>query len=210
MDEADVIKILEDHGAVIRNSHIVYTSGRHGSSYINKDAIYPDTRAVSALCAAIAEHFSNAGVQVVAAPAVGGVILSQWVAHHLIALGSEALAVYAEKDDAGSFTFRRGYGALLDRKRVLVVEDVITTGASLREVVRAVKADGGVVVGAAALCNRGAVTAGEIGNPPELFSLTEFSFESWEEGECPLCRQGTPVNTDVGKGREFLRKKQTT
>ncbi len=208
MDEADVIKILEDHGAVIRNSHIVYTSGRHGGVYINKDAIYPDTRAVSTLCAPIAKHFANAGIQVVAGPAVGGVILSQWVAHHLTVLGSEALAVYAEKDEAGSFSFRRGYGAIVAQKRVLVVEDVVTTGASLREVIRAVRSVGGVVVGAAALCNRGAVTAGEIGNPPEFFSLTSFSFESWDEEACPLCRQGIRVNTDVGKGREFLRGKE--
>src|SRR5690242_5982434 len=193
MNQADLLKILEEHKAIILNTHVVYTSGKHGNAYINKDAIYPDTRAVSVLCAAIADHFIDVAIEVVAAPAIGGVILSQWVAHHLSARQGNVLSVYAEKDQVNGFTFRRGYDHLLDQRRVLVVEDILTTGGSIREVIRAVRRAGSVVVGAAALCNRGAVTAQEIDNPPTLYTLAQSAFDSWDADVCPLCAQGVPI-----------------
>jgi orotate phosphoribosyltransferase len=204
MNRADVLRILQAHGALILDSHIVYTSGKHGSAYVNKDAIYPYTESVSTLCEAIAEHFRDSAIEVVAAPAIGGVILSQWVAHHLQSRQTDAIAVYAEKSADGRFEFRRGYDRLLTGRRVLVVEDILTTGGSLREVCRAVASAGGTIVGAAALCNRGGVTAAEVGGAPELFTLVEVSLDAWDEDACPLCAQGVPINTDVGKGREFL------
>jgi orotate phosphoribosyltransferase len=207
MNRPDVHAILQSRGALIVNSHIVYTSGRHGSAYVNKDAIYPHTESVSVLCEEIADHFRGSGVEVVAAPAIGGVILSQWVAHHLQSRQCDAIAVYAEKAADGTFEFRRGYDRLLAGRRVLVVEDILTTGGSLREVCRAVGAAGGTIVGAAALCNRGSITAAEVGGPPDLFTLIEIPLEAWDEATCPLCARGVPINTDVGKGREFLAKK---
>jgi orotate phosphoribosyltransferase len=128
MNRADVLTILQAHGALIVDSHIVYTSGKHGSAYVNKDAIYPYTESVSRLCEAIADHFRGSAIDVVAAPAIGGVILSQWVAHHLQARRCDAIAVYAEKSADGTFEFRRGYDRLLAGRRVLVVEDILTTG----------------------------------------------------------------------------------
>jgi orotate phosphoribosyltransferase len=205
MSPEEALSILTEHQAVLKDTHVVYTSGRHGSAYVNKDAIYPDTLAVSALCQGIAEHFAAAAVQVVAAPAVGGVILSQWTAFHLTRLDDPCLAVYAEKADGG-FLFRRGYDRLLRGKRVLVVEDVITTGGSLRAVIDAVRQCGAAVIGAGVLCNRGQLTADQVGGPPELYALTEIQLESWEEAECPLCRRAVPVNTAVGKGKEFLKR----
>jgi orotate phosphoribosyltransferase len=207
MSPAEPLAILAAHKAILRDTHVVYTSGRHGTTYVNKDAIYPNTEAVSALCAAIAAHFADAGIaiDVVAAPALGGIILSQWVAHHLTAGGRRALAVYAEKAEPEGFAFRRGYDRILQGRRVLVVEDILTTGGSLRSVIEGVRRAGGEVVGAAALCNRGGVRASEVGDPPELFALVELSLESWDEQECPLCASGMPVNTEVGKGAEFVR-----
>jgi orotate phosphoribosyltransferase len=209
MNRPDVLKILQSHGALIVDSHIVYTSGKHGSAYVNKDAIYPHTESVSTLCEAIADHFRGSAIEVVAAPAIGGVILSQWVAHHLQARNCDAIAVYAEKSTDGAFEFRRGYDRLLTGRRVLVVEDILTTGGSLRDVSRAVTAAGGTMVGAAALCNRGGVTAADVENPPELFTLVEIPLETWDETACPLCAQGVPINTDVGKGREFVARKES-
>jgi orotate phosphoribosyltransferase len=136
------------------------------------------------------------------------VILSQWTAHHLgILSGREVLSVYAEKGDGGGFAFCRGYDRLVRGRRVLVVEDVVTTGGSLAAVIRAVADAGGAVVGAAALVNRGGVTAGDVGSPAGLVSLAEVDMESFAEAECPLCKAGVPVNVDVGKGREFLARK---
>lgn len=205
MSHSQVMNILECHSALIENSHIVYTSGRHGRAYVNKDAIYPDTHAVSTLCRMLAEHFSSAGATVVAGPAIGGVILAQWVAYHLTELVNFAVAaVYAEKNSASAFEFRRGYDNLLASAKTLVVEDILTTGRSVSAMVKAVRACGGEVVGVGALCNRGAVTAAHIGDPPELYSLIAVPLESWAAEDCPLCAQGIAVNTTVGKGREFI------
>ena len=194
-------EILAEASAVIRDSHIVYTSGRHGSAYVNKDAVYPHTERVRELCGLMAELARPLGAEVVCGPAMGGIILAQWTGHHL------ALpAVYAEKASEGGMALRRGYDALARGRRVLVVEDVVNTGGSLADAIRAVRAAGGTVVGATALCNRGGVTAADL-DIPVLHALLELSLDSWTAEECPLCRSAVPVNTQVGKGREFLARK---
>jgi orotate phosphoribosyltransferase len=190
--------ILADSAAVLRDTHVVYTSGRHGSAYVNKDAVYPYTERVRELCALMADAGRPLEAEVVCGPAMGGIILAQWTGHHL-----GLPAVYAEKADDGGMMLKRGYDKLVARCRVLVVEDVINTGGSLIETIRAVRAARGTVVGAVALCNRGSVTAAAL-DVPVLHALVELSLESWTADECPLCRRGMPVNTDVGKGREFL------
>jgi orotate phosphoribosyltransferase len=202
--------ILERVGAIIRDSHVVYTSGRHGSGYVNKDALYTYPTETSTVCAYLAAQFADAAVDVVAGPTVGGVIMAQWVAYHLHQLTQrQPRAVYAEEDAAsGERVFRRGYADLLPGRRVLVVEDVLTTGGSARKVVSAVRAAGGTVVGLGALCNRGALTAAAL-DVPRLVALVEVALESWPADECPLCRAGVPVNTHVGKGAAFLSRQAT-
>lgn len=205
MKEDEVLKVLARVGAVITGSHIVYTSGRHGSAYVNKDAIYPHTADTFLLCNAIAREFSilERIPQVVIAPAVGAIILSQWVAHRLRRFtGRDVLAVYADKE-GDSFVIKRGYDKLVTGKRVVVVEDVLTTGGSARKVVDAVRAIDGDVMGVGVLCNRGGVTQEDLG-VRKLFALVNIKMDSWDEVDCPLCKEGMPINTDVGKGREFL------
>jgi orotate phosphoribosyltransferase len=84
-----------------------------------------------------------------------------------------------------------------------VVEDVLNTGGSVRQAVAAVRAAGGEVVAVAALCNRGGVTAADLG-VPAVVALVELSLDSWDAPACPLCRDGVPIDTRIGKGREFL------
>ncbi len=210
MEEDQVLRILGGVGAVIVGSHIVYASGKHGTAYINKDALYPHTKKISFVCRVIAYEFSGYDkIDAVIAPAVGGVILSQWIAYHLTAFtGREVLALYAEKStNEDAFVIRRGYDRIIAGKNVLVVEDVMTTGASVRKVVEAVRACGGNVIGVGALCNRGGVTAQDVGDVPILYSLVNIVMDAWDEAECPLCKEGKPINTDVGHGREFLERK---
>ena len=210
MTDAEIHQTLEKVGALIRFSHIVYTSGRHGSAYVNKDALYPHTRLTSELCREMASQWKSAGIDAVLAPAVGGIILSQWVAFHLSELtGREVLAVYAEKTpDGEGFVVKRGYDRLIAGKQVLLVEDVLTTGGSIKKVAHAVREIGGVTVGLSALCNRGGIKPKDL-DVPKLEALVNVSLDSWEEKDCPLCKQGIAVNTEVGKGREFLLKRGT-
>ncbi len=213
-ERAEVLELFGKVGAVITDSHIVYTSGKHGSAYVNKDAIYPHIRETSTLCQIIADRFADDNVEVVIAPAIGGVILSQWTTYHLLLMRErEVLAIYAEKaenslvKDDPSFVIKRGYDKLVVGKRVLVVEDVLTTGGSAKRVIEAVRAIGGEVVGLGVLCNRGGITAADVADPPKLFALVNIKLDAWDETDCPLCRDNVPINTDVGKGREFLAKK---
>ena len=225
MNEQEVLEILGRVGAVINDSHIVYTSGKHGTAYINKDALYPYTGYTSDLCREIAEQFTNYSVEMVIAPAIGGVILSQWTAHHLSKInGYKVLGVYAEKEilaipdpegksrpcyvETGNFIIKRGYDKLVAKRNVLVVEDVLTTGGSAKKVIEAVRIIGCNVVGLGVLCNRGGITPQDVANPLKLFALTHVKLDSWEEADCPLCAQGVPINTDVGKGREYLARKE--
>lgn len=205
MTAPEHLKILKEIDAVITGSHFVYASGRHGSAYINKDALYVHADITSNFCKEMAKRFEDLDIDVVAGPAIGGVILSQWVAFHLAKLkGRQILSVYSEKTEDGGRTFKRGYGKLLSGKKLLIVEDILTTGGSIKKVVEAARALNGDVVGCIAICNRGKVTVKEIGGVPRFESLVDIEFDSWEEKECPLCKKGVPVNTDVGKGREFL------
>ncbi|HBE90253.1 MAG: hypothetical protein A3E37_02320 [Candidatus Andersenbacteria bacterium RIFCSPHIGHO2_12_FULL_46_9] len=248
MTEQKVLEILEKVGAVITNSHIVYTSGKHGTAYVNKDAVYPHGKETSALCQAIAEHFAQYPIDVVVAPALGGIMLSQWTAHHLSALtGREILGIYAQKDErsifkcdgeepcevsinyvarlfpmkfiiqpgeellvtSGNFVIRRGYDKDCVGKNVLVVEDVLTTGGSAKKVINVTRQLGGKVVGLGVLCNRGSVTPADVADPQELFALVNVKLDAWDEATCPLCAKGVPINTDVGKGLEYLARQQT-
>jgi len=206
MNEQEVLQVLGNVGAVIADSHIVYTSGKHGTAYVNKDAVYPHTKETSDLCRAIAKQFADDCVEVVIAPAIGGVILSQWTARHLSEItGREVLGVYAEKAESGdSFIIKRGYDKILAGQNVLVVEDVLTTGGSAKKVVEATRTLGGNIVGLGVLCNRGGITPEDVANPPKLFALVDVKLDAWDEVDCPLCTQSVPINTDVGKGKEYL------
>ncbi len=190
--------ILAEARAIVTDSHVVYTSGKHGSAYVNKDAVYPSTAHVAALCRDLADAAAPVRPEIVCGPAMGGIILAQWTGHHL-----GIPAVYAEKGSDGGMTLRRGYDRLVAGKRVLVVEDVLNTGGSVKDAVAAVRAAGGDVVAVAALVNRGGVDARDVG-VPMLTALLDVALDAWDADACPLCRAGVPVNTDVGKGREFL------
>lgn len=188
------LQLFEEAGAIRSGGHFVYTSGRHGSTYVNKDAVYPDTERISELCSLLADAVAGFRPEVVCGPAVAGIIVAQWTGHHL-----GVPAVYADKVDGG-LVLARGYDALVRDKRVVVVEDVVTTGGSLAKAVGAVQAAGGTVVAAAALVNRGGVSADDV-DAPVLVSLLELDFASSPAGECELCAAGVPIDTGLGKAK---------
>src|SRR5215475_4547785 len=110
MNDPRIMQIFADVGAVVSDSHFVYSSGRHSSVYVNKDALYLHTGVISTLCQEIAHPYDADQIDVVVGPILGGIVLSQWVAHHLSTKRSsgETLAVYAEKEGDGpdkSFLF---------------------------------------------------------------------------------------------------------
>ncbi len=206
MNEQEVLDVF-NRFKVITEGHFVCRSGFHTNKYVNKDAIYPHTKATSELCRAIAEQFAPDGVQIVVGPAMGGAILSQWVAHHLSQInGKEVLSVYAEKIPGRDvFVIKRGQGRFIPENRVLVVEDVLNTGSSAFLTILAVREFGGNVIGVGALCNRGSRgdrTHEDLG-VPKIVSLLKLKLDLWEARSCPLCARGIPVSMDLGAGREL-------
>lgn len=203
MSEAEVLEILQNAG-VFKTGHFVFSSGKHSETYVNKDALYPHTHQISKLCGEMAKRFASLNVDAVTGPAVGAAILSQWTAYHLSEMtGRDVLATYADKDGQGGFIIKRGYDHLIAGKRVLVVEDSVTTGGSVRKVVDAASAAGADVVGVIAICNRGSVRKEDVG-APHFESLVTLQLEQWPSDECVLCERGVSVNTELGHGRESM------
>lgn len=203
------IELLKQTKAILTDGHFVGTSGRHFDTYINKDALYPYPQATSAMGELFAEANKNLAIDVVAAPALGGIILSTWTAYHLSNLKhKEILGVYTEKDAEKNQVFTRGYDKLVHGKNVLVIEDLTTTGGSVKKVVETVKTVGGNVVSVCVMVNRDPelVNTETIGAP--FSALAELVIPSYEEQDCPLCNNKVPVNTDVGHGKKFLAQKK--
>lgn len=207
--KSTIIDILKRTGAVLTDDHFVYTSGKHGSVYINKDALYSHTAETSEVGKMFADKFKDLDIDVVAAPALGGIILSQWTTHHLSKLKhKEVLGVYTEKTPEKNQVFTRGYNSLIKGKNVLVIEDLTTTGGSVRKVVDSVIAAGGKVVAVCVMVNRDPVnvTSEVVGG--SFSALGVLKAEAFDEDDCPLCRKGIPINTSVGHGRKYLERKE--
>jgi len=151
----DIIEILKETKALLTDEHFVYTSGKHGSVYINKDIMYIHTDKASDVGLMFAEKVKDLEIDVVAAPALGGIVLSQWTAHHLSKLKNyEILSVYTEKTPDKNQIFTRGYDKVVANKNVLVIEDLVTTGGSVRKVVDSVKQANGKVVTVGVMVDR--------------------------------------------------------
>lgn len=203
----DVVELLKTIGAIVTDSHFVYTSGKHGSVYLRKDMLYPHTEKTSQVCKLFAQKYKDYDIDIVVGPSIGGIILSQWVAYHLSSLkGKEILGVFTEKDENSNQIFKRGYNELVKDKDVLVVEDLTTTGGSVAKVVDSVKKAGGNVIAVCVMINRDPihVTTDTVGAP--FSSLGVFPAEAYDAKDCPLCKKNIPVNTTVGHGKEFFQK----
>ncbi len=205
----DIISILKNVGAVLPDSHFVGTSGRHLGTYIVKDALFPHVLEVEKVCKMFAEKNKDLDIDVVAAPALGGIILAQGTAYALSKLkGKEILAVFTEKTSEGDQIFTRGYDAYVKDKNVLVLEDLTTTGGSVQKVISSVKNSGGNVVAVSVMVNKNpkGVTSALFGAP--FNSLGELEVETFDEKDCPLCKNNVTVNTQFGHGKKFLESKK--
>jgi orotate phosphoribosyltransferase len=214
--EEEMIKIFEDAGA-IKFGHFVYTKGGHGSVYVNKRDLYPtqersSTQNLEIMSRELAGRFFLENIDVVVGPAEGAIVLSEWTAKRLSELYGKRKVpgIYASKveKEKGKFFLKPEFLSLVVGKRTLVVEDIINSGGSSDEVVNLLVSLGANVVGLGYLWNRGGIKASQYKHKFAFKGLVNKQYEVWGEEECPLCKQGVPVNTDVGKGREFLEKQK--
>jgi len=193
----NILTTLKDLDGLLQG-HFVLKSGRHSDQYLNKDVIYPHVNIMQQIGEALADLACTNNVckfTIVVGPEKGGIILAQWVAHAMRTCSKAPLAIYAEKTDTG-FTFKRGYDQLLHNQKILLVEDILTTGGSIQAVTEAIQQTSGEVIGTVALVNRGNVQL------PNLYTLATMDATSWSPQECPLCQQNIPINTNVGHGKK--------
>jgi len=181
MTRDELLDLYRRSGALLEG-HFRLTSGLHSPGYLQCALVLQHPQHAEALGRAIAERTRGLRPTVVLSPALGGVVIGHEVAR---ALGVRA--IFAERQD-GALMLRRGF-VVAENDRVLVVEDVVTTGGSTRETIQVARAAGGHVVGAGSIVNRG--TGAPLDVP--YVALLEIALPTYEPDTCPLCAQGLPV-----------------
>ncbi len=181
----DAEKLLRDAGALL-DGHFQLSSGKHSALYVEKFRLLERPPQTEALCRMIARWARALSPQLVAGPTTGGIIISYEVAR-LLGLRS----LFAEKNEAGTpgRSFLRGF-EIAPGERVLVVDDVLTTGGSLRDVLDAVRDRRGEVIGVAVLVDR---SAGKVDFGVPLFACLQLDLPTYAPDSCPLCEQGVTL-----------------
>ena len=181
------LEIFKDAGAFLEG-HFTYTSGRHGNRYLEKFRIFERAEHTEPLCRMIAAVFQDSGADLVAGPTTGGIIMAYEVGRLLHLPG-----IFCEKSDGGR-AFRRGF-TINPGQRVLVVDDIVTTGGSLQETFTAVESLGGIIAGVGVLADR---SGGRVTVPYPYFACLEVEFQTWAPEECPLCASGDAAESHRG------------
>jgi len=179
----DVEEIFQKSGAILKG-HFLLASGLHSPVYWEKFRVLESPKYTEQLCRMIADHFREQEIQVVAAPTTGGIILAFETARQLGVRG-----IFAEKEGASERAFRRGF-SINPGERVLIVDDILTTGSSIRQVMAAVTKQGGIVIGIGILVDRS--EQGEEFSVP-LFSCLRSITPTYTPQDCPLCAKNIPL-----------------
>ncbi len=174
--------LLREAGALMEG-HFLLTSGRHSPAYVEKFRLLEHPQHTERLCSLIADRFRSERPELVAGPTTGGIILSYEVARLLGLRG-----IFAEKSPAGR-EFQRGF-QVHPSERTLIVDDVLTTGGSIRDVIEAVRRAEGAPIGVGVLVDRSGGRT-DFGLP--FFACVELNLPTYEEGSCPLCDADVPL-----------------
>ena len=191
----NVEQVYKDANALLEG-HFLLASGNHSSRYLQSAKVMEYPKKASLLTDALAKMIHDAGIEVetVCAPALGGVLTGYELARSL-----DVRSIFAEKDGEGGMVLRRGF-KITQGEKVIICEDIITTGGSALKAAKAIEALGGEVVAFASLANRGfckriggndtAKAACALPEETPLFALADFTFEMYAPEECPLCKVG--------------------
>ncbi len=184
MDKNAVLQRLTETKALLQG-HFLLRSGMHSDRYFQAALVLQHTGIAAELCQELADQFSNAGVETVISPAVGGIVVGQEVGRSL-----GVKAIFAEKTADGELVLRRGF-KLMPGEQVLVAEDVVTKGGRVQQTIDLVRAAGAEVVGVAVMVDRSAGSA-DFGVP--LRSLLQLQLATYAPEDCPMCRQGLAID----------------
>ena len=182
MNKDKVLEIFRSTGGLL-DGHFLLTSGLHSPQYFQCAKVLQYPQHADTLCGEIASHFSDKDIDVVIAPAVGGITVAQEIGRHL---GTRI--IFAERE-GGDMTLRRGF-ELAQGEKVLVVEDVVTTGGSVREVMDIVRQAGAEILGLGLIVDR---SGGKAQFDVDMFSIMQMDVVTYQPDVCPLCEQGLPL-----------------
>jgi orotate phosphoribosyltransferase len=188
MTKQEVLDAFKRTGGILKG-HFILTSGRHSDTYMQCAKLFVEPAESEALCKALAEKLEKYNADLVISPAVGGIIMGYEVARQL-----KIRNIFAEREN-GKMTLRRGFS--LNKERVVVVEDVVTTGGSVKEVIALAREAGCTVVAAASLVDR---TGGNITFDCPFETLLPVEVISYEPENCPLCKAGSPAVKPGSRG----------
>ena len=199
LQDEELLRLFEISGA-IRHGHFELSSGLHSGTYVQCALVLQYPLFAEKLGRALAALFSDATIEAVVSPALGGIVIGQEVARALPEPkgGGGVPAIFVERDSTGMMCLRRGF-TLRPDQHVLVIEDVWTTGGSTLETIQVVEEAGGRVVAAGALIDR---SGGKMEFPVEASALLDLPMASYEAEDCPLCHQGSAA---VKPGSRFVR-----
>lgn len=183
MNSDAVIRMFRETGALLEG-HFLLSSGRHGRQFLQAARVLQYPRHAETLCAAMADSFRDQAVDLVAGPAMGGIVLAYETARQL-----GARAAFTEKGPHGGMALKRGFAPPVDA-RVLVVEDVTTTGRSVKKTIAHIRERGGNVIGLAALIDR---SDGQAAFDCPFKPLARIAMETWDPAACPFCKEGRPL-----------------
>jgi orotate phosphoribosyltransferase len=183
MSTSELLDIFKSTGALL-DGHFKLTSGRHSNAYFQCAKVLQHPEHLAAVCSRIAGHFSGKGVETVISPAIGGIVVGTEVGRQI-----GVKTIFAERKD-GVMTIRRGF-TLEPDERVLVIEDVITTGGSVAEVIALIKSAGATLVGVGSVVDR---SNGRVRLADDQFSVLSMEVVSYTPEECPLCREAVPID----------------
>ncbi len=198
MDTKRVLEILEYIGA-LKDVHTETHSKRHVRRYFDKRVLFADTFNTGRISTALADLFLNDPVDVVCGPPQGGMILAGPVSERLREKFRKEIPVISiEKNEDGTLVVSQASREALTGKTVLIVEDTVTTGGSVREVVRIARASGAKKILVGAILNRGDVRAKQL-DADRFRYLASMVPEDWLPENCPLCKAGIPLEPTPGK-----------
>ena len=183
MREEEVKQLLQETEAILEG-HFLLTSGLHSPLYVEKFNLLQWPKQTERLCKELAERFADAGVEVVIGPMTGGILLA-----HEVGKALETRAIFTEREN-GAMALRRGF-FIRPGEKVLIVEDIVTTGGSIKEVIDVVKQHGGVPVAVSMLVDRSGGKA-NFGDVP-CTALLHMNVETYTPDHCPLCQKGIPM-----------------